>query len=71
MRMSRDDRALVVGLLPVVAAVAFLALAPSEGATTGGGILVLVSLPVSLAIYLALRPRGPAARRRLSRPSEW
>ena len=63
-RMSRDDCALVVGL--VVAAVAFLALAPSEGATTGGGILVLVSLPVGVAIYLALRPPGPAVRRRQS-----
>ena len=65
-RMSRDDCALVVGLLPVVAAVAFLALAPSEGATTGGGILVPVSFPVGVAIYLALRPPGPAARRRQS-----
>jgi hypothetical protein len=71
MRLSRDDRAIGWGLAPVLAAVAFLLLAPSEGANIGGGILVLFSVPLGIAIYSALRPRDPARRRRLPPPSEW
>jgi hypothetical protein len=67
---DRHQRAVMLGCVPVVLAMAFTALAPSEGANIGGGILTLLAIPVGLLIYLAVRPRG-ADRRPLRHPRDW
>lgn len=70
-KVDRDQLALLVACVPVALAAGFLAFAPSDGANIGGGILVMLSLPVAAVIYLLLRPRDPAQRRQWRHPRDW
>jgi hypothetical protein len=70
MSFDRHQRAVMLGAVPVVLAVAFTVFAPSEGANIGGGILTLFAIPVGYLIYLVFRPRG-ADRRPLRHPRDW
>ena len=51
----------LVAAIPVLLAVLFLAVAPSEGANIGGGMLILLAIPISFLIYWLLNrifPKG-------------
>jgi hypothetical protein len=71
MKIDRDQLALLVACVPVALAAGFLAFAPSDGANIGGGILLMLSLPIAAAVYLLLRPRDPANRRQWRQPRDW
>ena len=41
----------LVAAIPVLLALVFLAVAPSEGANIGGGMLLLLAIPISFLLY--------------------
>ncbi len=53
--MGSDAIRRLVAAIPIMLALVFLAFAPSEGANIGGGILVLVAIPISLLVYFLLK----------------
>ena len=54
----------LVAAIPVLLAGAFLAVAPSDGANIGGGMLLLVAIPISFLLYGLLKLVFPDGGRR-------
>jgi hypothetical protein len=51
-KFDRDQLALLAACVPVALAAGFLVFAPSDGANIGGGILLMLSLPIAAVVYL-------------------